>query len=147
MYNWWMMRDSLILQVSHSLPMQDVRTAGWVAGRALLQALGPALLMNICIVGLNQLYDVEIDRVNKPYLPLASGELSEQQGRWLVAGTGAKLMRTACCAVLQTTVARNDSSICVLCCQSMLLTCNCHPSPQAQLRWQSGLRWAPRPCC
>jgi homogentisate phytyltransferase / homogentisate geranylgeranyltransferase len=80
----------VILQDSHSLLMQDLSTAGWVAGRALLQALGPALLMNICIVGLNQLYDVEIDRVNKPYLPLASGELSEQQGRWLVAGTGAK---------------------------------------------------------
>ena len=79
----------MILQDSHSLLMQDLSTAGWVAGRALLQALGPALLMNICIVGLNQLYDVEIDRVNKPYLPLASGELSEQQGRWLVAGTGA----------------------------------------------------------
>jgi UbiA prenyltransferase family len=69
--------------------MQDLSNPGWLAATALLQALGPALLMNICIVGLNQLYDVEIDRVNKPYLPLASGELSEQQGRWIVAVTGA----------------------------------------------------------
>ncbi len=47
----------------------------------LLQALLPALLMNIAIVGLNQLTDVEIDRVNKPYLPLASGELTIPQVR------------------------------------------------------------------
>ena len=44
----------------------------------------PALLMNICIVGLNQVYDVRIDRVNKPYLPLASGEFSMQTGIALV---------------------------------------------------------------
>jgi homogentisate phytyltransferase / homogentisate geranylgeranyltransferase len=31
---------------------------------------------NIYIVGLNQLYDIEIDRINKPHLPLASGEFS-----------------------------------------------------------------------
>lgn len=61
---------------------------GAAAAAALLQALVPALLMNICIVGLNQLYDVEIDRVNKPYLPLASGELSERQGRWIVGVSG-----------------------------------------------------------
>ncbi len=49
------------------------------AAVALTQALVSALLMNVCIVGLNQLYDVEIDRVNKPYLPLASGEMTMRQ--------------------------------------------------------------------
>ena len=44
-----------------------------------MQALVPALLMNISIVGLNQLYDVEIDKINKPYLPLASGEMTPAQ--------------------------------------------------------------------
>ena len=39
-----------------------------------LLALVSALCVNIYIVGINQIYDVEIDRVNKPYLPLASGE-------------------------------------------------------------------------
>ena len=39
-----------------------------------LHALTSALLANVSIVGLNQLYDVEIDKVNKPYLPLASGK-------------------------------------------------------------------------
>ena len=59
---------------------------GWSlrALAALLQALVPALLMNICIVGLNQVYDVRIDRVNKPYLPLASGEFTMQTGIALV---------------------------------------------------------------
>jgi homogentisate phytyltransferase / homogentisate geranylgeranyltransferase len=43
---------------------------------------------NIYIVGLNQLYDVEIDRVNKPDLPLASGKLSMVAGWWIVGLTG-----------------------------------------------------------
>lgn len=50
----------------------------------LLQALVPALLMNVYIVGLNQIYDIEIDKVNKPYLPLASGEFSLITGITLV---------------------------------------------------------------
>ena len=51
---------------------------------SLLQAMVPALLMNICIVGLNQIFDVPIDRINKPYLPLASGEFSMRTGQSLV---------------------------------------------------------------
>ncbi|MDC0835382.1 homogentisate phytyltransferase [Geitlerinema sp. CS-897] len=43
---------------------------------------------NVYIVGLNQLEDIEIDRVNKPHLPLASGEFSPLQGRWIVGVTG-----------------------------------------------------------
>lgn len=80
---------------------------------ALGQALVSALLMNVAIVGLNQVYDVEIDKVrpsrpiarvqmfvcvyvrsraihiqvNKPYLPLASGEFSVETGKRLVAAT------------------------------------------------------------
>jgi homogentisate phytyltransferase/homogentisate geranylgeranyltransferase len=50
----------------------------------LLQALIPALCMNVYIVGLNQIYDIEIDKVNKPYLPLASGEYSSATGIALV---------------------------------------------------------------
>ena len=38
---------------------------------------------NIFIVGLNQLTDIEIDRINKPYLPLASGAWSVPTG-WTV---------------------------------------------------------------
>ncbi|XP_062086188.1 glycinol 4-dimethylallyltransferase-like [Humulus lupulus] len=51
----------------------------------MLEAVAAALLMNIYIVGLNQLYDIDIDKVNKPYLPLASGEYSIQTGVMIVA--------------------------------------------------------------
>ncbi|AFY31091.1 homogentisate phytyltransferase [Calothrix sp. PCC 7507] len=43
---------------------------------------------NVYIVGLNQLEDVEIDKINKPYLPIASGEFSQRQGQLIVAVTG-----------------------------------------------------------
>ncbi len=43
---------------------------------------------NIYIVGLNQLYDIEIDRINKPDLPLASGEFTIQQGKLIVSLAG-----------------------------------------------------------
>jgi homogentisate phytyltransferase / homogentisate geranylgeranyltransferase len=43
---------------------------------------------NVYIVGLNQLEDVEIDRVNKPHLPLASGEFTRGMGRSIVIFTG-----------------------------------------------------------
>ncbi|XP_065851142.1 homogentisate phytyltransferase 1, chloroplastic [Euphorbia lathyris] len=50
-----------------------------------LEAVAAALMMNIYIVGLNQLTDIEIDKVNKPYLPLASGEYSLVTGIMIVA--------------------------------------------------------------
>jgi len=43
---------------------------------------------NIYIVGLNQLEDVEIDKINKPHLPIASGEFSRRTGQFLIAITG-----------------------------------------------------------
>ena len=36
------------------------------------------LLGNAFIVGINQIYDKEIDEVNKPFLPVASGEMSKR---------------------------------------------------------------------
>jgi homogentisate phytyltransferase / homogentisate geranylgeranyltransferase len=54
----------------------------------ILEALIPCLGANVYIVGLNQLEDVEIDRINKPSLPLASGVLSRQQGQAIVGVTG-----------------------------------------------------------
>ncbi len=59
--------------------------------RALTVALLACLLGNLYIVGLNQLEDIDIDRINKPHLPLASGEFAVGDGRWIVglAGVGA----------------------------------------------------------
>ncbi|KAI3775307.1 hypothetical protein L1987_49878 [Smallanthus sonchifolius] len=50
-----------------------------------LEAIVAAFFMNIYIVGLNQLSDIEIDKVNKPYLPLASGEYSIKTGNIIVS--------------------------------------------------------------
>ena len=47
-------------------------------------ALLSCLAANIYIVGLNQLTDVEIDRINKPYLPVASGAFTFSTGRSIV---------------------------------------------------------------
>jgi homogentisate phytyltransferase/homogentisate geranylgeranyltransferase len=41
--------------------------------------------VNVYIVGVNQLEDIEIDRVNKPFLPLAAGELTVAAARRIVA--------------------------------------------------------------
>lgn len=51
----------------------------------LLLALLSCLGANIYIVGLNQLTDVEIDRINKPDLPLASGVYSLRTGKIIIA--------------------------------------------------------------
>lgn len=46
--------------------------------------LASCLCANVYITGLNQLTDVEIDRINKPYLPLASGAYSMLTGYGIV---------------------------------------------------------------
>lgn len=48
-----------------------------------------ALCVNVFIVGINQIEDVEIDRVNKPHLPIAAGDLSAQGARRIVATAAA----------------------------------------------------------
>lgn len=55
---------------------------------SLLGTLVSCLCGNLYIVGLNQLEDVPIDQVNKPHLPLVSGELSRSQGVIIVTTTG-----------------------------------------------------------
>jgi len=51
----------------------------------LLWTLLAGLCVNVFIVGINQLEDVEIDRLNKPWLPIAAGDLSRDAGRRIVA--------------------------------------------------------------
>ena len=36
------------------------------------------LLGNAFIVGINQIFDEDIDKLNKPFLPVASGEMSKR---------------------------------------------------------------------
>jgi len=70
-----------ILSGTSSTPVEMV----W----AVLGALVACLAGNVYIVGLNQLEDVDIDRINKPHLPLASAEFSRRQGQWIVGICGA----------------------------------------------------------
>ncbi len=51
----------------------------------LLLALGVGVSSNIFIVGINQIADVEIDRVNKPFLPIPSGIMSLLRAKMVVA--------------------------------------------------------------
>src|SRR4051794_35282911 len=61
------------------------------AGRAafhLFWVLVAALAGDVFIVGINQITDVDIDRVNKPGLPIAAGDLSIERAWWIVAAAG-----------------------------------------------------------
>ena len=53
----------------------------------LFWTLVAGLAVNVYIVGVNQLEDVDIDRVNKPFLPLAAGDMTHEQARAVVAAT------------------------------------------------------------
>ncbi|KAG8458747.1 hypothetical protein KFE25_005278 [Diacronema lutheri] len=52
-----------------------------------LRGLLALLLGNAFIVGINQIYDVEVDKINKPFLPIAAGEISPQVAWALVLGS------------------------------------------------------------
>lgn len=66
-----------------------------------LATLIVCLALNLYVVGINQLTDIEIDRINKPWLPIAAGRLSMRTGRRIVVAalgialTGAAFLSTA----------------------------------------------------
>jgi homogentisate phytyltransferase/homogentisate geranylgeranyltransferase len=50
----------------------------------LLITLVAGISCNVFIVGLNQLIDKDLDKINKPYLPLASGTLTDSGGKIII---------------------------------------------------------------
>lgn len=50
----------------------------------LIMALMIGIATNIFIVGINQIADVDIDKINKPYLPIPSGALRVADARYIV---------------------------------------------------------------
>jgi homogentisate phytyltransferase/homogentisate geranylgeranyltransferase len=63
---------------------------------SLLSALG----CNVFITGLNQYTDVEVDKINKPWLPIASGELSKKSALIIIIASGAiSLLSAATCNI------------------------------------------------
>lgn len=65
--------------------LADVFAPDQVAdGRAFAKTWLACIGANIFIVGINQLSDVSLDRINKPYLPIAAGEWSPSLGLYVV---------------------------------------------------------------
>ncbi|MGB3613182.1 MAG: homogentisate phytyltransferase [Elainellaceae cyanobacterium] len=60
-----------------------------------LGALLACLCGNVYIVGLNQAEDVDIDRINKPHLPIAAGLFSRKQALWIVVLCGVAALVSA----------------------------------------------------
>ena len=54
----------------------------------LVVTLVSGLACNLCITGLNQVIDVELDKINKPELPIASGELDANSAKKIVLASG-----------------------------------------------------------
>ena len=61
----------------------------YVGGGYSFGALPAALSANIFITGLNQMADIQVDKLNKPNLPLASGAMTVTEARNVVAVAGA----------------------------------------------------------
>ncbi|XP_021738290.1 homogentisate geranylgeranyltransferase, chloroplastic-like [Chenopodium quinoa] len=67
------------------LPIESIADLSLEFFVGLLKALVPSIMMNIYVVGLNQLFDLQVDKVNKPDLPLASGEFTMEAGSIIVS--------------------------------------------------------------
>jgi 4-hydroxybenzoate polyprenyltransferase len=60
----------------------DLRLDGWVVRQIGLGALA-ALTLNVASNAVNQIFDLEVDRINKPERPLPAGELSVRAAAWV----------------------------------------------------------------
>jgi homogentisate phytyltransferase / homogentisate geranylgeranyltransferase len=76
--------------IGTSLSIAGLYAMAAAVGRAsdafdLAMTLLAGACVNVFIVGINQVMDVDIDRLNKPWLPIAAGELSPAAARRIVA--------------------------------------------------------------
>ncbi len=86
---WKFSRPHTIIGTTLSLGALYVLALGYGGGSfrgvgLYLLSLSACLGANVFIVGLNQLTDIPIDRINKPGLPLASGAFSVTTGRVII---------------------------------------------------------------
>jgi len=68
--------------------LENADAIRWVLLPRALAGVVALLCANAFIVGINQIYDVDIDKVNKPYLPIASGELNASTAWVLILSLG-----------------------------------------------------------
>ncbi|KAL2641978.1 hypothetical protein R1flu_009565 [Riccia fluitans] len=69
--------------------LENSQLINWILLPKALRGLLALLCGNGYIVGINQIYDVGIDKVNKPFLPVAAGDLSVPAAWALVIGLAA----------------------------------------------------------
>ena len=73
---------SLLTIYMYATPFHQWLSKNFV--QSVMCAVIPSILMNLYITGLNQLTDVDIDIISKPYLPIASGDISHRRGTIIV---------------------------------------------------------------
>jgi len=77
--------SALAIPAIHAMAAPSYSSALSIPSLAsILYTTTSALLMNLYITGLNQITDVEIDKINKPHLPIPAGDLSIKQGTYVV---------------------------------------------------------------
>jgi homogentisate phytyltransferase / homogentisate geranylgeranyltransferase len=92
---WRFSRPHTLIGTSCSILGIYVIAATTLPGVAVGDGLGDLLMtllagaaVNLYIVGLNQCEDVEIDRINKPWLPIPDGRLGLRAAWWIVVACG-----------------------------------------------------------
>jgi len=109
---WRFSRPHTVIGTTLSILGLYVIAATQLPGAAVGEGLGDlafvllaGFCVNVSIVGVNQLTDVEIDRINKPFLPIAAGELSFAAARRIVVACTVIPLALALTQGLEETVA------------------------------------------
>jgi homogentisate phytyltransferase / homogentisate geranylgeranyltransferase len=128
---WSFSRPHTLIGTSLSIVGIYVIAASVLPGAALGDGLGDLAMtllagaaVNLYIVGLNQCEDVEIDRINKPWLPIAAGRLSLRHAWWIVAA----------CAVLALSLALSQGWVEVTAVAAALAIGTAYSSPPLRLK-------------
>ncbi len=128
---WSFSRPHTLIATGFSILGIYVIAASSLPGVALGDGLGDLTLtlvagaaVNLFIVGLNQCEDVEIDRINKPWLPIPAGRLSVR-GAWRIV---------VVCALLSAALAASQGWVEVAAVGSALAIGTAYSSPPLRLK-------------
>ncbi|XP_042519962.1 coumarin 8-geranyltransferase 1b, chloroplastic-like [Macadamia integrifolia] len=75
------MGTGLAVASASCLPVETITDLSPTFFLEVLKAMIPLVLANIYAVGVNQLYDIEIDKANNKHLPIASGVFSAESAK------------------------------------------------------------------
>ncbi|GLT76843.1 hypothetical protein SLA2020_484780 [Shorea laevis] len=116
----------ILVTTSSLLPVQTIKELSPALFAEIFKVVVATTSMFVYIAGVNQLNDVEIDKINKPYLPLASGDFSIEAG---VAITFAALSMSLVMGIMSSPALFSAILICVL-------TATMHAIDLPLLRWK-----------